>query len=136
MSIISPTWSAQDFIQSLGRIHRAGAKTDAIQKVVFCEGTIEEFICDTLKYKLEHLSKFNDGDFDTYKIDGISNKPYDSDAESDDESPQEPVGALLGDDNKKTQESQKTKNLFNPMSNDNLSVPTKSKGKKKKDLNI
>ena len=72
VSIISPTWSAQDFIQAIGRIHRAGGKTDAIQKVVFCEGTIEEFICDTLKYKLEHLSKLNDGDFDTYKIDGIS----------------------------------------------------------------
>jgi superfamily II DNA or RNA helicase len=127
VSIISPTWSAQDFIQSLGRIHRAGGKTDAIQKVVFCEGTIEEFICDTLKYKLEHLSKFNDGDFDTYKIEGISTKASDSnqnsDDESDDESPQE---ALLGDDYKKSQQSQTTKSLFNPM----------SKGKKKTDKEI
>lgn len=137
VSIISPTWSAQDFIQSLGRIHRAGAKTDAIQKVVFCEGTIEEFICETLKYKLEHLSKFNDGDFDTYRIEGISSKASDSnensDTESDDESPQE---ALLGDDHKNSQQSQATKSLFNPMSNADLTIPTKSKGKKKKEKEI
>jgi superfamily II DNA or RNA helicase len=104
VSIISPTWSAQDFIQTLGRIHRAGGKTDAIQKIVFCEGTIEEFICDTLKYKLEHLSKLNDGDFDTYKIDGINNDTTETSETEDDN--------LLGDcDNEDT----KTKTLFNPV---------------------
>ena len=137
VSIISPTWSAQDFIQCLGRIHRAGAKTDAIQKVVFCEGTIEEFICETLKYKLVHLSKLNDGDFDTYKIDGISTKAEnsddDSECETDDESPQEPTQTLLGDDKKKTQESQKTKNLFNPTSN---TANGKRKGKKAKEIDV
>lgn len=105
VSIISPTWSAQDFIQTLGRIHRAGAKTDAIQKIVFCEGTIEEFICDTLKYKLAHLSKLNDGDLDTYKIDGINNENS-SDKTSDSEQEN-----LLGDDYKVDKE---TKELFNP----------------------
>lgn len=106
VSIVSPTWSAQDFIQALGRIHRAGAKTDAIQKIVFCEGTIEEFICGTLKYKLEHLSKLNDGDLDTYKIDGI-NKDSDSDTE-------EPSENLLGDD---LLSSSKSTKLFNPIEN-------------------
>jgi superfamily II DNA/RNA helicase len=143
VSIISPTWSAQDFIQSLGRIHRAGAKTDAIQKVVFCEGTIEEFICGTLKYKLEHLSKLNDGDFDTYKIEGInSGLKNNSDDESgdEDESPQEPIQTLLGDDKKKTQEAQDTKSLFNPMGSSEMSLSSvkagskTSKGKKKPQL--
>ena len=118
VSIISPTWSAQDFIQCLGRIHRAGGKTDAIQKVVFCEGTIEEFICETLKYKLVHLSKLNDGDFDTYRIEGINNEDKaNSSDESEDESPQEPIQTLIGDDKKKTQKSQQTKSLFNPFEN-------------------
>ena len=112
VSIISPTWSAQDFIQCLGRIHRAGAKSDAIQKIVFCEGTIEEFICDTLKYKLEHLSKFNDGDFDTYKISGITD-----DTESDEEDSPESTNILIGDDNKQTKKSKDTKELFNPVKN-------------------
>lgn len=134
VSIVSPTWSAQDFIQAIGRIHRAGAKTDAIQKVVFCEGTIEEFICETLKYKLEHLSKLNDGDFDTYKIQGISTKQENSDDDSDDESPQKPIETLLGDDKNKSLNSQKTKNLFNPVTNLDLSIPTK--GKKKKEIDI
>lgn len=84
-------------------IIRTGAKTVAIQKVVFCEGTIEEFICDTLKYKLEYLSKLNDGDLDTYKIDGINTNNYDTDTESDAE-------ILLGDNNKKVKETQQ---LFN-----------------------
>lgn len=137
VSIISPTWSAQDFIQSIGRIHRAGAKSDSIQKIVFCEGTIEEFICDTLKYKLENLSKLNDGDLDTYKIDGIntdntnnnSNDDANNDTESDDESDDDSDDAnddiLLGDTlniNKKTQD------LFDPMNKKNrLDKLTKKK---------
>lgn len=74
ISIISPTWSAQDLVQTLGRIHRAGAKTDAIQKLVFCNGTVEEYICNNISKKLEHLSKLNDGDLDSYIIDGLNNK--------------------------------------------------------------
>jgi superfamily II DNA or RNA helicase len=122
VSIISPTWSAQDFIQAIGRIHRAGAKTDAIQKVVFCDGTIEEFICETLKYKLENLSKLNDGDFDTYKVVGITDKKDESDDNSDNNTSEEPdpneFEKLLGDTNIKSVESDKTKQLFNPVKSD------------------
>ncbi len=126
VSIISPTWSAQDFIQCLGRIHRAGAKTDAIQKVVFCEGTIEEFICETLKYKLEHLSKLNDGDFDTYKIEGITDdKKTDSDNETSENNntseEADEYEQLLGDSNIKTDNAIKTKQLFNPVKADKKS---------------
>lgn len=126
VSIISPTWSAQDFVQTLGRIHRAGGKTDAIQKVIFCEGTIEEFICDTLKYKLENLSKLNDGDFDTYKIDGITTDKKDSDNSDTDMIQLEPMDKLLGDDTNETIKTKETKNLFNPMNTD-----TKKKQKDK-----
>jgi superfamily II DNA or RNA helicase len=61
VSIISPTWSAQDTMQTLGRIHRAEGKTPAIQKFVFCAGTIEEYICEKLREKLNNLSMINDG---------------------------------------------------------------------------
>jgi superfamily II DNA or RNA helicase len=61
VSIISPTWSAQDTVQTLGRIHRAEGKTPALQKFVFCSGTIEEYICDKLREKLDTLSTINDG---------------------------------------------------------------------------
>lgn len=67
VSIISPTWSAQDFIQVLGRIHRSGAKSDAIQKIIYCEGTIETEICKNLESKINNLSKINNGDVDLYE---------------------------------------------------------------------
>jgi hypothetical protein len=120
VSIISPTWSAQDFIQTLGRIHRAGAKTDAIQKIVFCDGTIEEFICGTLKFKLENLSKLNDGDLDTYKIDGMNDKKSDDsdEEESNSESSEDNIEKLLGDSEEKTFQSIETKKLFNPVQYD------------------
>jgi len=66
VSIISPTWSGQDTIQCLGRIHRAESKTPAIQKFVFCAGTIEEYICDKLKDKLNTISSINDGILNPY----------------------------------------------------------------------
>ena len=42
MSIISPSWSGQEMRQTLGRIHRAGSKTPAIQKIVYVAQTYEE----------------------------------------------------------------------------------------------
>lgn len=62
MSIISPTWSGQDLVQCLGRIHRAGAKTPAQQKIIFCANTYEETICEIIKTKLTNISAINDGD--------------------------------------------------------------------------
>ncbi len=61
VSIISPPWSAQNLVQALGRIYRVECKSQCIQKIVYCSGTIEERICDILKTKIENYSKFNDG---------------------------------------------------------------------------
>jgi SNF2 family DNA or RNA helicase len=68
MSIISPTWSGQDLIQCLGRIHRAGSKSPAIQKLVFCARTYEEQIGKIIQRKLLNLSGINDGDLIGPKI--------------------------------------------------------------------
>lgn len=61
VSIISPSWSAQDTIQMLGRIHRANSKTPAIQKFIFCAGILEEYICAKLREKINDLNMINDG---------------------------------------------------------------------------
>lgn len=61
VSIISPSWSAQDTIQTLGRIHRANGKTPVIQKFIFCAGTLEEYICAKLREKINDLNMINDG---------------------------------------------------------------------------
>lgn len=62
LSIISPSWSGQDMVQCLGRIHRAGSKSPAIQKIVFCAKTYEEKICSIVEQKIKNLTGINDGD--------------------------------------------------------------------------
>ncbi len=62
ISLISPTPSAVDLRQALGRIHRDGAKSKAIQKIIFVANTEEENTCERVKLKLENLDTINDGD--------------------------------------------------------------------------
>lgn len=62
VSLISPSFSAIQLIQNLGRISRAGAKTPALQRIIFCSGTCEEVICNRIKNKLQFLAKLNDND--------------------------------------------------------------------------
>jgi SNF2 family DNA or RNA helicase len=71
VSIISPSWSAQDIIQALGRIHRANGKTKVRQRIVFCKGTIEEKVCEGMKEKIKNISSLNDGKLDSIKIEGL-----------------------------------------------------------------
>lgn len=61
VSIISPSWSAQDLVQALGRTPRAGAKSPVIQKIVYCANTVEERICAVVQSKLNNYSQINDG---------------------------------------------------------------------------
>ena len=61
ISIISPSWSAQDVIQSLGRVHRAKGKTAVRQRIVYCKNTVEEQICENIKEKIKNI--FINGNF-------------------------------------------------------------------------
>ena len=62
MALISPTPSAVDLRQALGRVWREGGKTKALQKIVFVANTIEEEVCEKVKIKLNSLDTINDGD--------------------------------------------------------------------------
>jgi superfamily II DNA or RNA helicase len=66
-AIISPSYSAINLLQALGRIHRAEGKTQCIQKVMFAAGTIEEDACKRVQSKLNNLECLNDGDL-TYSV--------------------------------------------------------------------
>lgn len=66
-AIISPSYSAINLLQALGRIHRAEGKTKCIQKVMFAAGTIEEEACKRVQCKLNNLECLNDGDL-TYSV--------------------------------------------------------------------
>ena len=71
MSIISPSWSGQEMRQTLGRIHRAGSKTPAIQKIVYVAKTYEEQLCNIIKIKLRNIDALNDGDLTDYNLNEI-----------------------------------------------------------------
>lgn len=72
VSIISPTWSAQDLIQVLGRIYRAKTKSKVLQRIIFCKDTIEDSVCGMVKNKVANIAFINDGSMDSYKIDGLT----------------------------------------------------------------
>lgn len=81
ISIISPSWSAQDVIQALGRIHRAKGQTPVRQRIVYCKDTIEEKVCDNMKEKIINIANLNDGETKDYQIDGLMNTQIEKDGE-------------------------------------------------------
>lgn len=62
ISLISPSYSAVNMRQSMGRVWRDGAKSKSIQKIVFVANTIEEKVCNIVNQKLTNLDLLNDGD--------------------------------------------------------------------------
>ena len=60
LSLICPTFSAIDFKQTLGRIHRAGGKSTAVQKVIFANDTVEMRVCSAVRSKLRNIDLIND----------------------------------------------------------------------------
>lgn len=74
VSIISPTWSAQDLIQVLGRIYRAKTKSKVFQRIIFCKDTVEDEICKMIQDKVANIAFINDGSMDSYKIEGLTDK--------------------------------------------------------------
>jgi superfamily II DNA or RNA helicase len=61
VSLISPTWSAQDLMQVLGRIHRATGKSDVVQQIIYCKDTFEENIGAIIKEKINNIRMLNNG---------------------------------------------------------------------------
>lgn len=61
LSLISPSFSAQDLRQALGRVHRAGSAA-SIQKICFAAGTCEQHTAQLCAAKLAHIDLLNDGD--------------------------------------------------------------------------
>lgn len=64
VSLLCPTYDAIPFKQALGRIHRAGAKSPAQQRILCAAGTIEEKkVKPALEKKLFCIDLITDGDF-------------------------------------------------------------------------
>ena len=56
MSLISPSFDIKEYVQMLGRIHRNGAKSPALQRVLVASGTVEEYVMKTLERKRQSLN--------------------------------------------------------------------------------
>jgi len=63
VSFITPTFSAVEIKQALGRIHRINGKSKCVQKILFAANTVEESACEAVKRKLANIDQLNDGDF-------------------------------------------------------------------------
>ncbi len=74
VSIISPTWSAQDLVQALGRVFRAKTQSKVVQRIIFCKGTIEDSICANVGEKIGTIAFINDGNMDSYNYKGLTDK--------------------------------------------------------------
>ena len=61
MALISPNFSAFQLAQACGRHHRSGG-ANAITRIVFAAGTIEESCIVAVQEKLENLDRLNDGE--------------------------------------------------------------------------
>ncbi len=72
VSILSPTWSAQELVQALGRIHRSGGRSKALQRIVFAAGTVEETVAKAVQRKIDRIKTLNDGDMTAgFQIEGL-----------------------------------------------------------------
>ena len=59
LSLISPSFNAKEFSQVLGRIHRNGAKSDALQKVMISDGSIEQYVMRAISKKMENMNRIH-----------------------------------------------------------------------------
>jgi superfamily II DNA or RNA helicase len=62
VSLISPSFSGKELLQSLGRIYRTGVKSRVEQKIIFCDVKIERQICEKIKEKVQFMNNFADYD--------------------------------------------------------------------------
>lgn len=62
LALVCPTWRATSLRQALGRVHRTGAKSKAIQKLLYAAGSIEEGIAKRVMAKLDQIDTINDAD--------------------------------------------------------------------------
>lgn len=68
VSLICPTWNAIELKQVLGRIHRDGARSKAMNVLFYGEKTIEEKIYEKVSAKLDNIQALNDGDLAEFEL--------------------------------------------------------------------
>jgi superfamily II DNA or RNA helicase len=72
LALLCPTWRAVSLRQALGRVHRAGAKSKSIQKLVFCGEGIEARVAERVREKLNAIDTINDSDLNQEEYDQLA----------------------------------------------------------------
>jgi superfamily II DNA or RNA helicase len=67
VSLISPTYNANQFIQVLGRTVRVGGKSIAIRKIIFANNTLEKSTYKTVRRKINAIDTLTDGELNTFE---------------------------------------------------------------------
>lgn len=62
VALLCPTYSAKALVQALGRIHRAGAKSKALNRLVYADKTVEGKVCTQVSGKIDAILALNDRD--------------------------------------------------------------------------
>jgi uncharacterized protein YukE len=60
--VINPSYRSIDILQSMGRHHRANAKTECYSRFVFADRTIEVPVCRRFQWRKDNIDMLNDGD--------------------------------------------------------------------------
>lgn len=135
VSIISPSFSSTDLLQILGRIHRAGSKSKALQRIVFCANTCEEHICKNINEKLKFTQSLNNSDLVGINLDIDFNTKLSKHAHKKRESVKENDKLKKSKKNDTERKTKKTNDITNSIlkvSGNNLVVDTERKVVKKK----
>ena len=61
VSLISPSYSASELLQALGRIRRVGG-THATQRIVLAAGSVEERVAKAVNGKIDNIGALTDAD--------------------------------------------------------------------------
>lgn len=64
-ALISPCYNAKVMEQVFGRIDRAGAKSDPINRVLVAEGSVEEKVLEAVQIKIDNMSRLHKKSFIT-----------------------------------------------------------------------
>ena len=75
IALINNDWEAINLKQTIGRVRRTGSKTQAICKILYIRGTIEEKIATRVQEKLEAIETINNEEI---KIDITENAIYET----------------------------------------------------------
>lgn len=106
-ALISPSYSARELVQALGRTYRANQASVSIAKVIFAAGTVESQVRSKVEQKIARIETLTDADLLTAGEEGSNLVPIPSELLNPPNQPiQEPTGMNLKASMEQAQEAE------------------------------